>query len=122
MVSGETDCVGAVSLTISAMEDDGSLNAGEFPADVPEDDAQTYDSGYGSNLNMDGFVECDASIHAGVDGAFGGVTAVSGKPGTYHEYGHSDGYPSGIKNPIIVAQKLLEQSRIPPPMGIVPPL
>ncbi|KAF8332780.1 nucleophile aminohydrolase, partial [Cantharellus anzutake] len=88
MMSGECDGIAAVSLGISVMEDDGSLNAG-----------------YGSNLNIEGNVECDASIYAGADGAFGAVAAVS-----------------GIKNPIKVAQKILEQSRIPSPMGMIRPL
>ena len=34
--------------------------------------------GYGSNLTIDGEVECDASIMDGVTGAFGSVGAVEG--------------------------------------------
>lgn len=34
--------------------------------------------GYGSNLTMDGQVECDASIMNGLDSSFGSVAAVSG--------------------------------------------
>ncbi|KAJ1568204.1 taspase, threonine aspartase, 1 [Nowakowskiella sp. JEL0078] len=34
-------------------------------------------SGYGSNLSLDGNVECDASIMDGKDGTFGGVTGLT---------------------------------------------
>lgn len=46
---------------MGALEDDPILNAG-----------------YGSNLNMDGKVECDAAVMSGSDEAFGSVAAVSG--------------------------------------------
>lgn len=51
----------AVSSAISVLEDDPTLNAG-----------------YGSNLNIDGNVECDAALMCGLDETFGSVAAVSG--------------------------------------------
>jgi hypothetical protein len=35
-------------------------------------------SGYGSNLTIDGTIECDAAIMDGLSGDFGSVGAVSG--------------------------------------------
>lgn len=51
----------AVCCAIASLEDDPILNAG-----------------YGSNLNVDGNVECDAALMYGVDESFGSVAAVSG--------------------------------------------
>ncbi|KAG0249073.1 taspase, threonine aspartase, 1 [Mortierella polycephala] len=73
---------------------------------VLEDDPVT-NAGTGSNLNLDGQVECDASIMNGTTLGFGSVGAVS-----------------DFKNPISVASKILQESdqgalslgRIPPLM------
>ncbi|KAF9190857.1 hypothetical protein BGZ51_008142 [Haplosporangium sp. Z 767] len=73
---------------------------------ILEDDPVT-NAGTGSNLNLDGQVECDASIMNGTTLGFGSVGAVS-----------------DFKNPISVASKILQESdqgalslgRIPPLM------
>ncbi|KAG5648596.1 hypothetical protein DXG03_003207 [Asterophora parasitica] len=71
---------------------------------VLEDDPH-LNAGYGSNLSLIGTVECDAAIMDGASGYFGSVGAVS-----------------GIKNPIQLARVVLEYSRIPDPLGRIPPL
>ncbi|EKX33422.1 hypothetical protein GUITHDRAFT_120370, partial [Guillardia theta CCMP2712] len=47
--------------------------------------------GFGSNLNIDGFVECDASV---MEGGLGGFGAVGAAP--------------GIKNPIVAAVEIMK--------------
>lgn len=64
---------------ISLLEDDPLVNAG-----------------FGSALNIDGEVECEASVMNGNDSLFGCVANIK-----------------GIKNPIKVAFSLLEEQRIP---------
>ena len=75
------------------------------------EDSELTNAGYGSNLTIDGYVECDASVMNGSDLNFGAVGAVS-----------------GVKNPVLLAKKIccnqnnaLELGRIPPryPLGIV---
>jgi len=78
----------AVVEAISVLEDNPFLNAG-----------------YGSNLTLDGNVECDASIMNGRDESFGSVAAVS-----------------GVKNPISAAERLREAGLTPRPLGLVPPM
>jgi len=69
------------------------------------EDAPCTNAGYGSNLTLQGTVECDASIMDDA-GAFGAVGAVS-----------------DIKNPIMAAKKLLEVSQEGLlPCGRVPPI
>ncbi|KAG6831691.1 hypothetical protein H0H92_008334 [Tricholoma furcatifolium] len=72
---------------IALLEDDPHLNAG-----------------YGSNLTLDGTVECDAAI---MDSSlsFGSVGAVA-----------------GVKNPIRLARAILDYSKVPDPLGRIPPL
>ncbi|KAG8815613.1 hypothetical protein FRC19_000917 [Serendipita sp. 401] len=79
----------AVEAAIREMEDEECLNAG-----------------YGSNLTIDGKVECDAALMEG-RGAFGSIGAVS-----------------GIKNPITAGRYVLENGRITRlhPLGRVPPM
>ncbi|KAI9286856.1 threonine aspartase 1-like protein [Umbelopsis sp. AD052] len=69
------------------------------------EDAPCTNAGFGSNLTLQGTVECDASIMTET-GSFGAVGAVS-----------------GIKNPILAAKKLLEVSNQGLlPLGRVPPV
>ncbi|KAG0294970.1 taspase, threonine aspartase, 1 [Linnemannia gamsii] len=77
---------------------------------ILEDDPVT-NAGTGSNLNLDGLVECDASLMDGTTLGFGSVGAIS-----------------DFKNPISVAAKILQESdqgalslgRIPPIMLVGP--
>ncbi|KAG0026199.1 taspase, threonine aspartase, 1 [Podila clonocystis] len=72
---------------------------------VLEDDPVT-NAGYGSNLNLDGKVECDASLMDGTTLGFGSVGSVS-----------------DFKNPIQVAAKVLQESdQGPLSLGRIPPL
>ncbi|KAI8143916.1 nucleophile aminohydrolase [Fennellomyces sp. T-0311] len=70
---------------------------------VLEDDPIT-NAGYGSNLTINCTVECDASMMDGKNGNFGAVGAVS-----------------GIKNPILAAQKMAQQTELLP-LGRIPPM
>ncbi|KAG2218499.1 hypothetical protein INT45_004101 [Circinella minor] len=60
-------------------------------------------AGYGSNLTLKCTVECDASIMDGHTNNFGAVGAVS-----------------GIKNPILAAKKMVQQTSLLP-LGRIPP-
>ncbi|KAJ6625457.1 asparaginase [Mycena sp. CBHHK59/15] len=86
--SGNASALSMVENSIASLEDSPLLNAG-----------------YGSNLTLDGTVECDAAIMDGLTGHFGSVGAVS-----------------GVKNPVRLAHRILEHSRIPDPLGRIPPL
>lgn len=59
-MNNRSSALDAVISSISVLEKDACLNAG-----------------YGSNLTIDGLVECDASL-MNDSGEFGGVGAVSG--------------------------------------------
>ncbi|KAL2160384.1 hypothetical protein VTH06DRAFT_1557 [Thermothelomyces fergusii] len=67
------------------------------------EDREITNAGFGSNLNMDGVVECDATIvdHLGRSGACGAV--------------------AGVKNPISLAKKILDLSSEPLSLRRVPP-
>jgi isoaspartyl peptidase/L-asparaginase-like protein (Ntn-hydrolase superfamily) len=82
------DCpLEAVKAAITILEDDPLTNAGN-----------------GSNLTIDGFVECDASVMAG-DGTFGSIAAAP-----------------GIQNPCVAATRLALDSREPLSHGRVRPV
>ncbi|KAG0265590.1 hypothetical protein BGZ95_003282 [Linnemannia exigua] len=77
----------------------------EYMIRILEDDPVT-NAGTGSNLNLDGQVECDASIMNGTSLGFGSVGAVS-----------------DFKNPISVAAKILQESdQGPLSLGRIPPI
>ncbi|KAK5085456.1 hypothetical protein LTR05_004741 [Lithohypha guttulata] len=80
------DAIEAVEMAIRLLEDRDITNAG-----------------YGSNLTMDGTVECDACIvdHYGRSGAVGAITQV--------------------RNPIVVARLVLDASILPLSLSRVPP-
>ncbi|KAF9051174.1 N-terminal nucleophile aminohydrolase [Hymenopellis radicata] len=87
-ITANSSALDLVEQAITILEDDPCLNAG-----------------FGSNLTLEGTVECDASIIDGKAQSFGGVGAVH-----------------GIKNPIALARKVLEHSQSVDPLGRVPPL
>ncbi|GBE81113.1 nucleophile aminohydrolase [Sparassis latifolia] len=88
-----------------------ALKAGDPALKVVEDsitfleDDPCLNAGFGSNLTRNGTVECDAAVMDGRTCDFGGVGAVS-----------------GLKNPIKAARAVLEHSRVPDPLGRIPPL
>ncbi|KAK2464249.1 hypothetical protein APHAL10511_003706 [Amanita phalloides] len=96
-------CIRALA-SAQQMDNGSALSIVENAISVLEDDP-TFNAGYGSNLTLDGGVECDASIMDGRSGDFGSVGAVS-----------------GVKNPIHVARYVLEYSRIPDKLGRLPPM
>ncbi|RUS81004.1 hypothetical protein EGW08_011242 [Elysia chlorotica] len=69
------------------------------------EDAECTNAGLGSNLTMEGNVECDSSVMDGKTLFFGAVGALS-----------------GVKNPIKVAHRLAEEQKLGPlPLGRVRP-
>jgi hypothetical protein len=75
-----------------------------WPHACPPQDSPLTNAGNGSNLNIAGVVECDASVMAG-DGAFGAVGAA---PGLCH--------------PGAAAARIAEEARRPLPLGLVRPM
>ncbi|KZC05879.1 PREDICTED: threonine aspartase 1-like [Dufourea novaeangliae] len=68
------------------------------------EDSPLTNAGFGSNLTLEGTVECDASVMDGTTLQFGAVGAVS-----------------GIKNPVLLAKCLCEQQSIKIAYGRIPP-
>jgi taspase (threonine aspartase 1) len=68
------------------------------------EDDENFNAGYGSNLTLEGSVECDAAV-MNEHGHFGSVGAVA-----------------GVKNPIRAAQQLLKYAQKDDYLGRVPPL
>ncbi|KAK9383434.1 nucleophile aminohydrolase [Kockiozyma suomiensis] len=102
----ETLCSEACRLGIRLLESE-NLNAQAAAAGICkflEDDPLT-NSGTGSNLTATGTIECDASIMS-----------------SEHNRGASVGCISGVKNPVLVAEKLLSVSFTPLSAGRVAPL
>lgn len=96
-------CENACKAAMGILKSGGSaLDAVEMAIIVMEDDEIT-NAGYGSNLTIEGAVECDATIvdHHGRSGAAGAV--------------------SQVKNPISLARMLLETSAKPLTCHRVPP-
>ncbi|KAF9454038.1 asparaginase [Macrolepiota fuliginosa MF-IS2] len=104
-------CTKAIQSCLSSKSSPGDPNASttldlvEQAIISLEDDAH-LNAGYGSNLTLDGTVECDAAVFAAQGGGqFGSVGAVS-----------------GIKNPISAARGVLEYSQRLDKLGRVPPM
>jgi len=88
----KSGCHRALTAGWSILHDGGSaLDAIEAVIIVLEDDP-VFDAGYGSHLNLDGHVECDAIV-------MNGATLRAGATATLQR----------IKNPIRVARKILEK-------------
>lgn len=68
------------------------------------EDSPMTNAGFGSNLTLNGTVECDASVMDGSSLQYGAVGAVS-----------------GIKNPVLLAKRLCEQQSIKFAYGRIPP-
>lgn len=68
------------------------------------EDAPITNAGFGSNLTLEGNVECDASIMDGSSLRYGAVGALS-----------------GVKNPVLLAKKLCCQQEEPMHLGRIPP-
>ncbi|CAL1707634.1 unnamed protein product [Somion occarium] len=81
-----------------------ALDATESAITVLEDDP-SLNAGYGSNLTLEGTVECDAALMDGATGNYGSVGAIS-----------------GVKNPICAARTVLRHAFISDPLGRIPPL
>ncbi|KAJ8582468.1 N-terminal nucleophile aminohydrolase [Rhizopogon salebrosus TDB-379] len=94
----------ARALQQSPQEVSSALSIVERAISILEDD-EYLNAGYGSNLTIDGTVECDAAIMDGLSGDFGSVGAVS-----------------GVKNPIKLASAVLRHSREPDSLGRIRPM
>ncbi|KAJ2916768.1 hypothetical protein MD484_g3610, partial [Candolleomyces efflorescens] len=81
-----------------------ALTMAETATTVLEDDP-LLNAGYGSNLTLDGTVECDAAIMSGLGQKFGSVGAVF-----------------DVKNPVTLARAVLDYSGQQDKLGRVPPL
>lgn len=68
------------------------------------EDHQVLNCGFGSNLNIRGQVECDASLMCDKSEMWAGIGAVS-----------------GCKNPILLAKSLYDHRTIPRPLGLIQP-
>ncbi|KAG0707379.1 nucleophile aminohydrolase [Suillus ampliporus] len=94
----------ARALQESSVDDSSALSVVERAISVLEDD-EYLNAGYGSNLTIDGTVECDAAVMDGLSGDFGSVGAVA-----------------GVKNPINLASAVLRHSREPDSLGRIRPM
>lgn len=68
------------------------------------EDSPMTNAGFGSNLTLNGTVECDASVMDGSSLQYGAVGAVS-----------------GIKNPVLLAKRLCDQQSVKFTYGRIPP-
>ncbi|KAG1858195.1 nucleophile aminohydrolase [Suillus subluteus] len=103
-VKSALKCACARALRGAPLDDSSALSVVERAIAVLEDD-EHLNAGYGSNLTIDGTVECDAAVMDGLSGDFGSVGAVP-----------------GLKNPIKLASALLRHSREPDPLGRIRPM
>ena len=111
------------------------LRAGGTAVDAVElaiktlEDREITNAGYGSNLTIDGLVECDATIvdHYGRSGACGAVPckylSTSAEPlkRSAIELKMKADHRPGVKNPISLARVILNESTRPLSLARVPP-
>ncbi|CUS10503.1 unnamed protein product [Tuber aestivum] len=97
-------CASACRAAIVFLKNGGSATDGVEMALKSLEDNEITNSGYGSNLSLDGTVECDASImeESGRSGAVGAVWA--------------------FKNPSALARLVLDNTRKPLSLKRVPPI
>jgi len=98
-------CAAACQAGTDVLREGGSAVEAAARATIVLEDAGETNAGYGSNLTESGTVEMDAGLMDGSSLLFGAVGALS-----------------GVKNPILVAQRLVEeQQKGLLPLGRVPP-
>jgi len=98
-------CAAACQAGTDVLRDGGSAVEAAARATIVLEDAGETNAGFGSNLTESGTVEMDAGLMDGSTLLFGAVGAIS-----------------GVKNPILVARKLVEeQGKGLLPLGRVPP-
>lgn len=96
-------CEDAVQRAMAWLNDGGEATRAVEIAVKSLEDNESMNAGLGSNLNVDGFVECDATIvdHYGRSGAVGATQQ--------------------IRNPIHLARLVLENAQTSNPLNQVPP-
>ncbi|PYH87493.1 asparginase [Aspergillus ellipticus CBS 707.79] len=96
-------CENAAKVAMKMLNNGGSAVDAVEIAIMLLEDAEITNAGYGSNLNIEGTVECDATIvnHLGRSGAVGAA--------------------GQVKNPISVARVVLDSSTKPLSLSRVPP-
>ncbi|XP_015610184.1 threonine aspartase 1 isoform X2 [Cephus cinctus] len=97
-------CRVACEAAISTLKSGGSALDAVSDATVVLENSSLTNAGFGSNLTIDGRVECDASVMDGLSLQFGAVGAVG-----------------GIKNPVLLAKCLCQQQAVRISCGRVPP-
>jgi len=98
-------CAAACQAATDVLRSGGCAVDAAARATIVLEDAGETNAGYGSNLTESGTVEMDAGLMDGSSLIFGAVGAIS-----------------GVKNPILVARKLVEeQQKGLLPLGRVPP-
>lgn len=98
-------CAAACQAGTDVLRSGGSAVEAAARATIVLEDAGETNAGYGSNLTESGTVEMDAGLMDGSTLLFGAVGAIA-----------------GVKNPILVARKLVEeQQKGLLPLGRVPP-
>ncbi|KAL2821654.1 nucleophile aminohydrolase [Aspergillus granulosus] len=96
-------CEGAAKVAMALLRNGGSAVDAVEVAIMYLEDSEITNSGYGSNMTIEGTVECDATVvdHLGRSGAVGAVAQV--------------------KNPISLARAILDASKEPLTLYRVPP-
>ncbi|XP_076235332.1 taspase 1 isoform X2 [Calliopsis andreniformis] len=97
-------CRQACKAAIQNLKNAGNTLDAVVEAVIVLENSPLTNAGFGSNLTLEGTVECDASIMDGTTLQFGAVGAVS-----------------GIKNPVLLAKRLCEQQSTKIAYGRIPP-